>query len=145
MRSNPSFKYAVTASKVARAPLTQQMSAKRSSVSQMRSTSPWTNGRSPRGSEPTTSARGRERSGAPAVLASGRLIMIRFPNRVAQAPELVVVQELPGQPVERGADQERSREDLQLLAARGYEGPVQHRAPPARLLEEGGRLLAPQQ
>src|SRR5207253_9483818 len=68
-------------------------------------------------------------------------------DRVAQAPELlVVVQELPRDPVERGADEERPREGLPLIAQAGWdEGPVEHRAAPSRFVGENRRLLAPQQ
>ncbi len=70
-----------------------------------------------------------------------------FPEAVAKAPELLlVVQELPGQSVQRGADQQRTRDGPQLLPqAWRDQRPVEHLAARLRFLREGEALRAAQQ
>src|SRR4029453_18863155 len=60
-----------------------------------------------------------------------------LPERVAQAPELrLVVEQLPGQAVERGADEQRPADVSEFLAQAGWgEGAVEGRC--ARLRSRG--------
>src|SRR5262249_45382660 len=153
MRSKPSPRYAATVSKLARRSTTHTMSANGSRVSQMPSTSWRTKGRSPRGSDPMTSARGRARMRGVAPAGRGRAGEQRavedeaLPEPVAKAPELLlVVQELPGQAVQRRADQERTGDGPELLPqARRDQRPVQHLAARLRFLRERRAFRAPQQ
>src|SRR5262249_7407878 len=70
-----------------------------------------------------------------------------LPEPVAKAPELLlVVQEFPGQAVQRRADQERTADGPELLPqARRDQRPIQHLAARLRFLRERRALRAPQQ
>ena len=68
-------------------------------------------------------------------------------ERVAQPPELLlVVQDLPGEPVEGRADQQRTGDAAELLAQPGrHQGAVDHLSAGLRLLREAGALGAAEQ
>src|SRR4029450_11092573 len=70
-----------------------------------------------------------------------------LPERVAQAPELrLVVEQLPGQAVERGADEQRPADLSEFLAQAGWdEGAVEDLSARLRFLGEACALGAPQQ